>query len=265
MYLNEILLIASLSCYRLWLLKKPLTVRLSISALNVRIYLFFLFVLSIGIISYHLGTGDVARFEPTMLSCIPDRVVNDSAGYILGKWMAFPILPMLLIIVTNVFIIYFERKQSKSLNKSALSALAMRCGVPFMPQTSEAVAKRTKFTRSNQSTFVTIAIVGLVFFLSYVPMFVYKSFQAFLYSSSTWFSVFTICSLSLNIAANPLIYMATNKAFRNFLIPKGWETSVHGMIKRSREGFLSLTTTTTSSASGVTSASPEQQSVARDT
>ena len=70
-----------------------------------------------------------------------------------------------------------------------------------------------------RQTLVVLSAVSWLFVFSYVPVIVMAVW--FLVADSTppaWFQVFLMCSLGLNISCNPLVYAASNRRFRRFVM-----------------------------------------------
>ena len=215
MYINEVLVTVSISCYRLWMLKKPKAVRMNIKLVYVRVYLGVLFVLSVAGSLYSIKSGGFASFNPYLLSCTPVVLESNPIRTAVGGIIILAV-PMVTIVVANIMIIIIVNKQNRALQKSALAACAMRTSAPAI------LPKRVRrgFSTTNQSTFITISLVCWVFVLSYLPTILIACFIGAHFKPPGWFSVLCVSVLSLNIAANPLVYTATNKSFRESVFPR---------------------------------------------
>eukprot|EP00116_Pleurobrachia_bachei_P014576 sb/3474838/ len=70
------------------------------------------------------------------------------------------------------------------------------------------------------NTVLTITLICFVFVASYTPLIVSIVLRNLKISIPGWYDIFFTHSLSLNITFNPLIYAATNKRFRQYMIEK---------------------------------------------
>ena len=195
-YATEILLTASISVYRLYVVKR---VGSMYSILLAKIYLVLLAIVS--------GTptvlrvaflGKVPYFDPYALGC--------TVGYegTTVTAIVFIIIPMIMIILCNIRIIYIVYKQAMRLKKHTTENVVS--GTSY----SVSIAK----TRMSSRTPITLISVCCLFVITYFPIFVFSVFKSKDYIAPMWFYVFVMEFISFNVAGNPVVYALTNTRFR---------------------------------------------------
>ena len=190
-YANEVLLTASISVYRLHVVKR---VGSLYNILLAKVYLIFLALVS--------GTPTVLRvaflgkapyFDPYALGCTVGYEGTTVTGIL------FLIIPMIIIILCNIRIIYIIYKQAVKLQK----------------HTTENVVSGTSHAVSMSSrTPITLISVCCFFVITYFPIFIFSVFKAKDYIAPMWFYVFVMEFISFNVAGNPVVYALTNTRFR---------------------------------------------------
>ncbi|KAL5262218.1 hypothetical protein ACHWQZ_G007810 [Mnemiopsis leidyi] len=244
LYINEIFLTVAISCYRLWMLKQPRAVRRSINILYARAFLLILTAISFGCAGSQLHQGG-ARFEPQFLSCSFTQVTGKSSPklMVVGSTI-FLALPMMLIVVINILIVTIVSNQSTTVRKSSTMPILKKGESGTSTFATMALKKRHK--GYNQSTFVTISLVCLVFVCCYTPTFILTVSIAAHCTPPDWFYSFTVAFLTLTIAANPFLYGATNRSFREYVLSTIGSRYLNtlkealGTIKNSLSGFVPL-------------------------
>ena len=229
LYINEIFLTVSISCYRLWMLKQPRAVRDRINLCNARGFLLLLSAVSLGLAGSQLHFGGV-RFEPLFLSCTFTQISGGNSPELtaLGSVILLAI-PMIIIIVTNLLIVTTAAKNSRAVRIRSALPIPMIAGSELRRSSSALFAQTTttlpklekRSSRSEQSTFITISMVCWLFVCSYLPTIVLTIFIATKYTPPNWYYPFTVAFLTINIEANPFVYGATNKSFREYVLMTG--------------------------------------------
>jgi hypothetical protein len=118
---------------------------------------------------------------------LPRRPYNIFTMYYVATFLG---LPLLLILSINITIAIVVRATRRKVGR----------GIP-------------------RQTVVALSAVAWLFILSYLPVIVMAVW--YLVGDSgppSWFQVFLMCSLGLNISCNPLVYAASNRRFRKFVI-----------------------------------------------
>ena len=202
LYFNEVFLTVTISCYRLWMLDKPGAVRRQLKIIYLRILLASELVVSFGITGLMLISRKV-KFNPKFLSCTLTAIPNASSpGTIAIGGFFFVGIPIVIIIVTNSLIVIKAIGKRQIFQRNTM-------------QTSCKGDRKMKLLKgSNAKTFLIISLVCWVFISCYLPVFILSCFIAVNHKPPVWFSLFSVTILSLTIAANPLVYGATNQSFR---------------------------------------------------
>ena len=132
-------------------------------------------------------------FQPEYLQCGASLLISFSPFEIgfgmLG--MVISVLPMLIILITNIIILIIVAQTSK--------ARGRRHAIP------------------SKKAVITISLVCWVYIISYIPTAVQISLLSPHHPPSTWLSLFATYTFSLNIIANPFIYTLTNNRFNRFM------------------------------------------------
>lgn len=198
--LNKIVVIAMISIYRLWLIKKPPSVKRSLSQ-NKFILLCFVvpFICFLPqLIIEALFDEAKSYFEPARFLCYSWNFYHDSGRALESLLILFPFLvvPIFIIIIANVRLIV------------VLVSQARKCKRGF----------------KNRRLFICIKFIRLVIVITYMPNILFIMFQAFSADSSEKLAAylnFINLVAPLNCAASPIIYVLANKNFRQYLITCG--------------------------------------------
>ena len=244
LYINEIFLTVAISCYRLWMLKQPRAVRRGINILYARAFLLILTTISLGFAGSQLHQGG-ARFEPQFLSCSFTHVTGKFSPKLTAVGSTiFLVLPMMIIIVINILIVTIVSNQSTAVRKSSTMPILKKGETRTTGAVTLAVRKRYK--SYNQSTFVTISLVCLIFVCCYAPTVVLTISIATQHTPPDWYYSLTVAVLTVTIAANPFVYGATNRSFREYVLLTIGSRYINtlkqalGNLKNSLSGFIPL-------------------------
>ena len=219
LYFTEIFLTVTISCYRLWMLDKPRAVRRQIKVIQVRILLAVEFVVALVITGFMCKSGNIT-FNPKLLACsFTSLTEHPSPGLAAAGGVLFIGIPIIIIIVTNILIIVnvfaAARKQQPTRKYPNSSKKSIHTKPVILRH--EEVRKIKCSVARNMSTFITISLVCWVFLCCYLPIFILSCFIAVQYTLPTQFYHFSVAILALNVAANPLVYGATNMSFRAYV------------------------------------------------
>ena len=190
-FINEILTIAMISCYRLWVLKKPAATRENIQSYQVRILMLAILLLATSPALGSIIIKNYAYFDPDKLNCVvqnsSQQKIATHASIVLS---IFLIIPMLIVIITNILILCIVKKVAE---------------------------KSGRGSAENKTTAITIASICWAFILSYLPVFVGVLLQFFAprVNIPNWYPILYNSSIAINVVVNPFIYALTNKRFRH--------------------------------------------------
>lgn len=209
LYISEILLTVSISCYRLWALRQPRSFRRAIKILHVRLYLVFLLVVSVLVTGVDLFRG--IRFQRHLMSCSSTNVTAAGAAD------THPLLalggallvggPMIIIVITNIMIVVITSGSKRTLRKTYKASRHYQ-------KTSSARPPRS----TSPNTVITISLVCWLFVVSYTPAILLAGWVGAGHPPPEWLAPFAVTFLTINIAANSLVYGATNRSFRLFVL-----------------------------------------------
>lgn len=202
---SEILIIVSLSCYRLWMLKKPPAVRAKIQMKPVKITMgvivFLSFCPGLSAMLYNH-----AHFDPRYLNCIWHHCSNDKLSpYVTIVVGLCVFAPMIILITANVIIIYIVAKSSGKIGRSATP---------------------------NRVTVLTLTSICWTFIISYGPVTIDMVLYMLDFRTPTWFQVLIVYTLSVNVTANPIIYTMRNSRFRRYVASLSTVNINRGVILR---------------------------------
>ena len=201
--LNKIVVIALISIYRLWLIKKPPSVKRMLSqnkcivlCLVIPVICFIPQVL----LEKFLNEASTF-FDPIKLTCYGKNYYGEKA--IWSLLILFPVLivPIFIIIVTNIKLI-----------------------VVLVTQ-----ARKTKRGFQKRRLFIAIKLIRLVIVITYMPAILFMIMQ-WVYRSDKdqkthKVALRTLLFLNivapLNCAASPILYVLANSEFRTYLVTCG--------------------------------------------
>ena len=185
---NEIMITLSISGFRLWMIQKPPAVRQLIHPTHVRIVMAIIIVVSaVPAIGLILANSD-ADYEAEHMNC--ELALFEEVIPSVTIWSIYIALPIIILISTNISILFIVVKSSRRMEGSA---------VP-------------------NKTVNTILWICCTFILSYVPfVIIFLLDNSGQFHIKDHFKVLATYSLTINTVANPLIYVVTNGKFRSFL------------------------------------------------
>ena len=197
--LNKLLVIMITSIYRIWMLKKPPAVKNSLQTMPFVIILFILpFVCVLPFIVIQIVIEKSGTFfDPMRIVCYGRNFYDHEAGFSLLIISPFLIIPMIIIISTNVRLVTVLINQ----------------------------AKKTRRGFQRRRIFIAIKIIRLIIVLTYVPAIITMSIEyayadGKLLKSKSKEVHYIYFIAPLNCAASPVIYVLSNRTFREFLLMK---------------------------------------------
>ena len=191
LFINEMLIVTVISSYRLWMLKKPPSVRENINTYHAKLFMLFVLFLAMCPIVGFILSSSYAFYNVYTLSCIASYYYNEEAVYAILLSIIYIVIPMLVIIITNIAILCVVAKQARTVEG--------RSGI-------------------NQNTIIIISSICWGFILSYVPFFVILCLEVFNFNYPGWCELLKSYMLSINVIINPIIYTLTNNRFREYLM-----------------------------------------------
>lgn len=192
----EAMLIAIMSCHRLWLLAFPLKLSMDTLWLKVVVAGLWVFYTITILIVATLWGGPVIRYEPSHLNCSPfdwQNLETVSAYQTFLRTLSgiYLFLPVIVTIVANIIIL-------KLVYTSPTITVSGR-------------------NRSLKAA-LTISVICWMYVLSYLPSVVLFALPvAGVSNIPPYVNVINMYSLSLNLISNPFIYSYSNARFALFL------------------------------------------------
>ena len=183
----ELLLLTVISIYRWYMLLRPFSAR-SLGGGHARVCCVIIWLISIGNVVSWIVMGMFVYFDPDSICCLPSLLLQTQHNiYLTSLTTVFIITPLLVIVLSNISILYLASQYSAAHNRPSKNAV------------------------------LTTSCVAWVFIISVVPVMVRNVLSLFNIGMPSWYTVMAIQLYSLNIACNPLIYTVTNLRFRNYL------------------------------------------------
>lgn len=202
MLISKLLVIAIISCYRLWLIKKPPSVKRELKQFHFVILC--VLVIPISFIPYLIMeivfNENEVFFDPRRMTCNGRNFFGENAIYSLIIMIPFLIVPLITIVYTNIKLIYILVEQ----------------------------ARRSRFGFHKRRLFITIKLIRLFIVMTYLPPIVSmimewkyptpqdKVTHQHLFQNLNLVYIF----VPLNCAATPLLYVVSNGHYRKFLLSK---------------------------------------------
>ena len=184
---NKVIVIAVMSLYRLWVLRKPKAYRDNIPIYKVKLLMLAIFIVSSTTGGVYLGTGTKAAFDPMVLTCVPSDYLMKSESHLnMIMSVVFIGIPLVTVIISNLTILIFVITQSIKVGASQIQ---------------------------NISTIITLLGISWVFIISFVPIIIRD-----VVGHGDWYMTFQIYTLSISVIANPIICTIRNDTFRNYLV-----------------------------------------------
>eukprot|EP00116_Pleurobrachia_bachei_P008073 sb/3468335/ len=211
----ELITLVLISSYRVFVLLKPFTAQNLGKSHGKKIMagvwgLSILFVVNAVFIM-----GQYTFFDPYILACNTSGLSADRSqlAYTITCVTLFGGLPVLLIIVSNLTILYIASKYTakKAGKKAAVSRNAV----------------------------ITVSAVSWVFVISVTPLCLRAMLQVLTVPMPSWFYILQVELYYVNVACNPIIYTLTNGRFKRFI----WNTVYKWMGKTQVEDLMSTVQT----------------------
>ena len=195
-FINELLLIGTISLYRMWVLKKAPGQRERIPIKHVKLFLSSFWLLGIMSCTVYVLFKCHAVYRPETLNCQASNFyeLNQLVPWTIVVVILFMVLPIVLVIIANVCIIFTVMKHAQKAGKRTL----------------------------NKITVITISSICVCFVVSYCPYCINLILRCFDVKDQNWFVVTKCYMLSFNTMANPFIYTMTNKPFRDYIKQVIW-------------------------------------------
>jgi len=194
-FLAEILVIMSISCYRVWVLKKPPDQRKHIRVTHVKILISCIWILSTIPVVVWLLQGSYAFYNPKILICWSSNHLPRYSTYLSTKIFTgfFIALPMMIVFFSNVKII------------ATVIVHSHKVGLSLMP---------------HIRSIITVNLICWAFLASYLPIFILLILKSTNVAVPGWFVLFQVYAKSIHVILNPFIYVATNKRFRDYILDR---------------------------------------------
>ena len=190
----EILILAVISLYRGMMLKDPFLFR-GVSTVKIKIGLLLIWLISLTPAVISVSTSSTVYYEPKKLSCTSSAYTSPSTFIIVALGLGILIgVPMICILVSNTFMLVASIRYKRRSTR-------MRSG--------------TGEDDGNMKAVVTVNVVCWLFIFSWSPFVVRILCDATGVPLPVWFFIFQAHFLSLNIVLNPIIYILTNRSFRD--------------------------------------------------
>ena len=218
-FVVEILILVTLACYRVLVIQQASRPQARTSDWREESLRFIAIIIWVTGCAYSavlmFGVRDnYAKYQPLRFRCAPANFSNPKY-MVLNNVLTFCviILPMVIIVTTNLFILF---KVTKFRIKRDLATLEEPtcCSLvsSYFSRKREPPACPT-----SGNTVLTISLICFVFIASYTPLIVFIALRSQRDVIPQWFQIFFTHCLSLNITLNPFIYALTNKRFRRFV------------------------------------------------
>lgn len=192
-FLAEILVIMSISVYRVWVLKKPPDERKHVTVTHVKVLISAIwFLVPVPVIYWSLA-GAYATYSPKLLICTSSNHSPKDSLYTSTKvfTVIFVAVPMVMVFVTSLKIMH------------TICVHTWSVGASMMP---------------HIRSVVTVNLICWAFLVSYVPIFALIILKSSEVTVPVWFGLFQVYAKSVHVVLNPFIYVATNRKFRHFVM-----------------------------------------------
>ena len=188
----ELLTLVTISGYRVFVLLKPFEAQ-NLGKKHGKIIMGIIWGFSIiFVVNAVFIMGQYTFFDPYILGCNTSGLSAEPGqlAYTIVCVTLFGGLPVLLIVVSNVVILYIASKY---------------------------VRKAGKRGAISKNAIITVSAVSWVFVISVTPLCLRAMLQVLQVKMPTWFYIMQTESYYLNIACNPIIYTVTNARFKKFI------------------------------------------------
>ena len=220
-FVVEILILVTLACYRVRVIHQVSCSRIGASGVSqetLKIIVNSIWAMGCGysaVLMFGIR-GNYAKYQPLRYRCAPANF-SDPRYKIVNNVLTFCviILPMLVIVTTNLYILLKVTKFRIKREIAASDPPTFR-GL-LQSYLSRKHKTRTVTSPASGNTALTITLICGVFVASYTPLIIFIALMSQRAVIPQWFQIFFTHSLSLNITLNPFIYALTNKRFRLFV------------------------------------------------
>ena len=191
-FLAEIMVIMAISCYRVWMVKRPPGFRKKVKVFHVRILLLVIWVLAGLPVVYWAAKGAYSFYDPNVYTCNSSNHLPKQPTFLSTKIFSaiYVAMPMIIVFLANLRILY------------VLIIHSLKIGRSLMP---------------HIKTVTTISLICWAFIGSYIPIFVRMILNSLGYRIPIWFLHFQVYCKSIHVILNPFIYVATNARFRRYI------------------------------------------------
>jgi hypothetical protein len=191
-FLAEILLIMSISVYRVWVLKKPPAVRKRINVGYVKITIAVIWAITLVPVTYWVASKAKAFFFGAGLICWSTNHKPTSPTYQSTRIFSvfYVALPIITVFISNMRMMYIIVQHT------------VKAGQPL---------------NRHLRTLLTVILICWALLVSYLPVFVLILLKSAGRRVPTWFTLFQIHVRGVHVVVNPCIYVATNARFRGFV------------------------------------------------
>ena len=226
---NEAGVIAMLSVYRVWMLKRTAARRNLLNVTIIKIVLTCFFFVGAVYLTVLMSCLDAAMFiNPHEHTC-SSQIFKDPSYkvYAVSTVIVFVFVPMFVIIVSNtvtltVFLKYHQKANPQPTNPK--SHLHSRKSTVYLSTGETGGAVEVGDTPSNVDSIsehtriiLTLTAISTMFVVSYVLILVKNVMFLLGYDIPDWVVVTWPYLLSINVVMNPVIYALMNKKFKKFL------------------------------------------------
>ena len=190
----ELLTLVIISGYRVFVLMRPFVAQ-NMGKKHGKIIMGIIWGFSIiFVVNAVFIMGQYTFFDPYILGCNTSGLSAEPGQlpYTIICVVLFGGLPVLLIVVSNVIILYIASKyvSKKAGKKGSISKNAV----------------------------ITVSAVSWVFVISVTPLCLRAMLQVLQVQMPTWFYIMQTETYYLNVACNPIIYTLTNARFKRFIM-----------------------------------------------
>ena len=191
-FLGEILIIVSISVYRLWVLKKPPAARKRINLRHVKIVIGFIWLSTFVPVVFWIGSKAESFFFTRGLICWSSNHLPTSSTYLSTKIFTvfYVAIPMITVFIANIKIMYTIILHTLKAGRSIVHHLR---------------------------TLLTVNLICWALLISYLPVFILIILKSTGTAVPNWFTLFQIYAKSIHVVLNPFIYVATNARFRRYV------------------------------------------------
>lgn len=236
---NEAGVIAMLSVYRMWMLKKTVARRNLINVTIMKAMLTGFFFVGAVYLTVLMSSLDAGMFvNPHEHTCSSEVFKSSQYRvYAVATVIVFVFIPMFVIVISNivtiaVFLKYHQKAASNTTKKSHLTtrrttgyfSTNQPSGCSNNPSNTSTIESQPESHPVDQSShsdhtriIITLSAISGMFVLSYVLILIKNTMGLLGLEVPDWIVVTWPYLLSVNVMMNPVIYALMNKKFKKFL------------------------------------------------